>query len=854
MTIFDVPRLTAVLGPTNTGKTHLAIERMLGYQTGMIGFPLRLLARENYDKIVSQKGRNLVALITGEEKIIPASARYFMCTVESMPNNKMVDFLAIDEIQLAADYERGYIFTEKLLRARGTKETMFLGALTIKRLLQKMIPQADFIVRPRLSKLTYSGVKKVTRLPKRSGIVAFSAQDVYVLAELVRQQKGGAAVVLGALSPRTRNAQVELYQNGEVDYLIATDAIGMGLNMNINHIAFAENSKFDGRIPRRLTAQELAQIAGRAGRYMNDGTFGVTGDCPSFEDETITAIEEHLFEPLKSMFWRNKDLSFDNLHALRQSLEVPAPHSFLLRKRDGGDHHTLINLTRNTEVTNRVNSSHDVRVLWDVCQIPDFRKTLTESHSRLLTDIFCHLLDGEGYLPPDWINSQIARFDRTDGDIDTLSGRIAHIRTWTYITNRSSWILDPIYWREKARLIEDKLSDALHEKLTQRFVDRRAAILVQKMHDSEELLSGVSLNGEVTVEGYRVGKLNGLNFIADISDDKNSKPVLAAVRKTLPIELTRRVQMIQAEKDECFELDDMGYMFWRDCKIGALEKGISPLKPIIILTISELVTNEQRDILIKRLSIWFSRYMSKVIPSLLNLQTTKIKGPALGILYQITEGLGNAPRNSLNSLIKGLNDQDKLGLTKLGLRFGIHTVFIPDLLKPRPIKLLAILWRIFNDDKALLKPLIPGRVSIPNDVRIHDNLYRAVGFVQLGAQMIRLDIVERLAAMLRKAAKNGEFLLNSEMLSLVGLNYTELAVVIQYLGYKQIEGADGKLLFRRRNSKKKDKKLHKIGKQIEGLGGFQGRFEKRSHKPVEKRDKNDFSPFSVLEKLKLVGQ
>ena len=854
MTTFDVPRLTAVLGPTNTGKTHLALERMLGYQTGMIGFPLRLLARENYDKIVSQKGRKLVALITGEEKIIPANARYFMCTVESMPNDKVVDFLAIDEIQLAADYERGYIFTEKLLWARGTKETMFLGALTIKPLLQKIIPEADFIVRPRLSKLTYSGVKKITRLPKRSAIVAFSAQDVYVLAELVRQQKGGAAVVLGALSPRTRNAQVELYQNGEVDYLIATDAIGMGLNMNINHIAFAENSKFDGRIPRRLTAQELAQIAGRAGRYMNDGTFGATGDCPSFEDETIIAIEEHLFDPLRSMFWRNKDLSFNNLRALRKSLEVPAPHSFLLRKRDGGDHHTLINLARNIEITSRVNSGHDVRVLWDVCQIPDFRKTLTESHSRLLTDIFCHLLDGEGYLPPDWINSQMTRFDRTDGDIDTLSGRIAHIRTWTYITNRSNWILDPIHWREKARLIEDKLSDALHEKLTQRFVDRRAAILVQKMRDSEELLSGVSLDGEVTVEGYKVGHLTGLNFIADISNDKNSKPVLTAVRKTLPIELTRRVQMIQSENDECFAIDNMGHMFWRDCKIGALGKGISPLKPIIILTISELVTNEQRDVLTKRLNVWFSRYISEAIPSLLNLQTTKIKGPALGILYQITEGLGNASRNSLNSLIKGLNDQDKLDLARLGLRFGIHTVFIPDLLKPRPIKLLAILWRIFNEDKDLLKPPIPGRVSIPRDARIHDNLYRAVGFVQLGTQMIRLDIVERLAAMLRKAGKSGEFLLNSEMRSLVGLNYTDLAAAIQYLGYKQIEGADDKLLFRRHNFEKKDKKLHKIGRRSKALEELQMRSEKGPHKPVEKRVKNDFSPFSVLEKLKLVGQ
>ncbi|MFL2934881.1 MAG: helicase-related protein [Thalassobaculaceae bacterium] len=844
-------RLTAVLGPTNTGKTHLAIERMLGHTTGMIGFPLRLLARENYEKVAAKIGTSFVALITGEEKIIPARARYFMCTVEAMPRDKKVEFLAIDEIQLASDYERGHIFTEKLLRARGSKETMFLGASTIKPLLKKVIPTAEFIARPRLSKLTYSGSKKITRLPRRSAIVVFSAQDVYGLAELVRQQKGGTAVVLGALSPRTRNAQVELYQNGEVDYLIATDAIGMGLNMNINHVAFADNSKFDGRIPRYLSAQELAQIAGRAGRHMNDGTFGVTGNCPGFEEETISAIEDHSFEAVRGIFWRNRDLSFDNIGSLKKSLEAPPPHPFFLRKRDSSDHTSLITIARNSELIKRVNSPQEVRLLWDVCQIPDFRKTLTGSHSQLLTDIYCHLSGKEGHLPTDWVNSQMSRFDRADGDIDTLLGRIAHIRTWTFITNKSNWIMDPIHWRQIARSIEDRLSDALHEKLTQRFVDRRATILFQKMRDSEDLLAGVSSNGVVTVEGHKVGTLRGLNFVADVSDKNNSKPVLAAVRKTLPHELTRRVNKIFMETDDNFSINDLGHIFWGESKLATIRRGRDPLTPSVNLDVSELIANEERKILSRRLDEWLSAYMMSVIPVLIRLKNTSFKGTSAGIVFQIIERLGNAPCSSLKDLIKTLTDSDKRDLSKSGLRFGIYTVFLSDLLKPKQIALLAILWKVFNEDKSLLELPTPGRVSLPKNDKIHEDLYSVLGFIDFGSQVIRFDIVERLAAILRKSSRNGPFSINAEMMSLVGLNHEGIAPVLAKLGYQQLKSTEGEIKFKRRNTKNKNKRQVKSNKLTDASYKITAKPRKTHKSYSEKADRPNPSPFSVLEQIKL---
>ncbi|HLN25750.1 MAG TPA: helicase-related protein, partial [Patescibacteria group bacterium] len=460
-------RVIAVLGPTNTGKTHLAIERMLGHRTGMIGFPLRLLARENYERILRLKGANAVALLTGEEKIIPKHPSYFVCTVESMPLDRRVEFLAIDEIQLCADPDRGHVFTDRLLHARGASETMFLGAETIKPLLRRLVPEVEFISRPRFSELTYTGPRKLTRLSPRSAIVAFSAADVYSIAEMVRRQRGGAAVVLGALSPRTRNAQVGLYQAGEVDYLVATDAIGMGLNMDVDHVAFAALRKFDGRAPRGLEASEVAQIAGRAGRHMNDGTFGTTGDIGGLEPDIVEAVESHAFQPLKTLQWRNAELRFTSVEALQGSLNRHPDRPGLIRSRDADDQLALQALARDEEVLKRAGSPDHVRLLWDVCQIPDFRKSLAEQHTRLLGAIFRHLTSPGRRLPADWLDAQVKRIDRTDGEMDTLITRIANVRTWTYVSHRADWVADPLAWQERTRAIEDRLSDALHERLTQ---------------------------------------------------------------------------------------------------------------------------------------------------------------------------------------------------------------------------------------------------------------------------------------------------------------------------------------------------------------------------------------------------
>ncbi|MDA8676380.1 helicase-related protein, partial [Alphaproteobacteria bacterium] len=501
------PTPIAVLGPTNTGKTHYAMERMYGHASGMIGFPLRLLARENYDRAVARLGADKVALITGEEKIIPEKAAYFLCTVEAMPLDRRVAFMAIDEVQLAADPERGHVFTDRILHARGYQETLLLGAETIRRVLESLYPGIEIIIRKRMSRLNWSGQKKVTRLPRRSAVVVFSIAEVYQLAELIRRQRGGTAIVMGALSPRTRNAQVEMFQSGEVDYMVATDAIGMGLNMDIDHVAIAGSAKFDGRRTRGLSTAELAQIAGRAGRHTKDGTFGITDTCPMFEDEVIAAIEDHRFPFLNGVYWRNSNLDFRSPDHLLRSLEAPPDHAMLTRKGDAEDHLTLLNLLELEDVRVMAHGQKNVELLYEIAQVPDFQKTYTDSHMTMLARMYSHLVRGET-LPNDWVAAQISRLDRIDGDIDTIMTRLAHIRTWTYITHRSAWIGSSVAalvdgsksWQEEAKHIEDKLSDCLHTNLTQRFVDRRAAILSRRLKDNDQLVCAIRTDGTVLVE------------------------------------------------------------------------------------------------------------------------------------------------------------------------------------------------------------------------------------------------------------------------------------------------------------------------------------------------------------------
>ncbi len=799
--------ITAVLGPTNTGKTHLAIERLLGHESGMIGFPLRLLARENYDRIVAAKGPRVVALITGEEKIVPPDARYFVCTVESMPLDREVAFLAVDEIQLAGDPDRGHVFTDRLLHARGAEETMFLGAETIRPLLQRLVPEARVETRPRLSKLEYVGPCKITRLPRRSAVVAFSAADVYAIAEVVRRQCGGAAVVMGALSPRTRNAQVRLFQEGEVDYLIATDAIGMGLNMDVDHVAFAENSKFDGRVPRRLTPAELAQIAGRAGRHMNDGSFGVTMDCRPFDDEVVAAIEEHRFDPVRQLYWRSADLSFATVRDLKRTLEDRPPHDFLVRKRDADDQQALEAMARMPEVMDRTTVPSRVRLLWEVCQIPDFQKTMSEAHARLLAQVFAHLTEGAERLPSAWVDEQMGRFDRTDGDIDTLAGRIAHVRTWTYITNRGDWIDDPADRQARARAIEDRLSDALHDRLTQRFVDRRAATLTRRLKDEDaDLIAAVGADGAVLVEGHRVGHLEGLTFVPEATDAADARAVLATARRVLPAEIARRVARIEAADDSEISLDERGRFLWEGAAFARLVAGDAVWRPEIRVLRNELVEASARDWLLARLRAWFERHQETVAPRLMQLQRADLDGPARGIAFQVLEGLGGAPAAAVDLLVKDLDDEGRKTLARVGIRLGTESLYVPELLKPRAVRLRSQLWSAAAGRLPEEGPPPEGRVQVVRAEATPPAYDLALGYARLGGRAVRVDMVERLAALVRRAAKDGPFAITPEMLSLAGVDAETFAAMLQDLGCKPVAAAeDGTARFERRRHRPKPK-------------------------------------------------
>ena len=613
------PRITAVLGPTNTGKTHFAMERLLAHRSGIIGFPLRLLARENYERAAAAKGVEKVALITGEEKIIPPGARYFLCTVESMPLDKPVAFLAVDEIQMCADGERGHVFTARLLHARGEEETMFLGAETIRPLLRRLLPDAQFEQRPRFSTLGYSGEKKINRLAPKSAVVAFSATDVYAIAEQLRRHRGGAAVVMGALSPRTRNAQVGMYQAGEVSHLVATDAIGMGLNMDVDHVAFAATRKFDGRRPRALSAPELAQIAGRAGRHMNDGTFGVTAGAEPLDPELVDDIEQHRFRPVKLLSWRNTDLDLSSLDALKGSLAAPPPLPGLVRAAPADDEAVLDLLATDKAVAERARDPGGVALLWEVCQVPDFRKVMSDAHAGLLSRLFTHLTaaGGGGKLPADWIGEHVKRIDRLDGDIETLTGRLANIRTWTYIAHRGDWLEDAGHWQERTRDIEDRLSDALHQRLTQRFVDQRTAVLIRRLDDPADMLAAVGRDGTVTVEGHAIGRLDGFRFLADETGKESGRSLLQAARRALGPETRRRLKALEEAPDDAITMGGAGRIRFAGGEIARLVRGTGMLEPDIDPLASDLLDGAARERIARRLKAWLGRRLDHSLKPLM---------------------------------------------------------------------------------------------------------------------------------------------------------------------------------------------------------------------------------------------
>jgi ATP-dependent RNA helicase SUPV3L1/SUV3 len=783
-------RVLAVLGPTNTGKTHFAVERLLAHQSGLIGCPLRLLAREIYDRIVAHKGAPAAALITGEERIQPASARYFVATVEAMPEDLDPSFLAVDEIQLCADPERGHVFTDRLLRARGRDETMFLGADTIRPLLRQLVPEAEVITRPRFSALTYAPPAKVTRLPRRSAIVAFTAEEVYALAELVRRQRGGAAVVLGALSPRTRNSQVALYQAGEVDYLIATDAIGMGLNMDVGHVALASLIKFDGQERRPLSAPEIAQIAGRAGRHMRDGTFGTTLDVGGLDPRTIAAVEGHDFPALRQLRWRSAELDPGSLDRLLASLDAPPPASCLSRTGNALDHVSLKVLSRRSEVRERAATPAGVRLLWAVCQIPDFRKTLTEAHLHLLATVFGHLAD-HGRLPTDWVADQVARLERTDGDIDALIARLAHIRTWTYVAHHADWLRDAGHWQERTRAVEDGLSDALHERLTQRFVDRRTQMLLRGLQNGEQL-AVIEDDGAVLVDGQVVGRIDGMSYVLEPgAADAERRALSSAARRVLVPELRRRARALIDADDEAFALAERGLISWRHgavrdpAPVGRLLPGATALAPRVEVLAADSLSSGARAAVRQRLAQWLDAHLRTRMRPLRRLQAAGLDGPGRGLAFLLVEGLGNVGTPAARAVLNGLGTADRAHLTRLGVRFGTRHVYLPSMLKPGAVELRARLWSVHRRAPVMAPPP-SGRPALAGS-DLPPGFAEAIGFEALGPVCLRVDVVERLAARLRALARQGPFVIEPELLALTGLEPADLAPLVEALGYARDE-------------------------------------------------------------------
>jgi ATP-dependent RNA helicase SUPV3L1/SUV3 len=804
-----IRNVTAVLGPTNTGKTHLAIERMLGHQSGLIGLPLRLLAREVYDKIVARVGAETVALVTGEEKIKPERPRYYVCTVEAMPRHADVDFLAVDEVQLAADPERGHVFTDRLLHTRGKEETLLLGAQTMRQAIADLIPGANFISRPRLSKLSYAGEKKITRLPTRSAVVAFSAAEVYAIAELMRRQRGGAAVVLGALSPRTRNAQVALYQSGDVDFLVATDAIGMGLNLDVDHVAFAGVRKFDGQQHRELTPAELAQIAGRAGRHMNDGTFGVTGTVPPFASEVIDRLETHTFDNVKSLQWRSRDLDFGSLDRLRDSLRRVPDEPRLARARMADDTIALENVSAVPELAAIATNPEAVARLWDVCQVPDYRKISAQDHAELVGTLFRFLMGPTGRIPVDWFANQVAFADRTDGDIDTLATRIAHIRTWTFVSNRGDWLDDPEHWQGRTRAIEDALSDALHECLTQRFIDRRTSALMRGLKEKDGLAAEIAPDGAVQVENHYVGRLQGFRFFPDTqAEGIHGRAARTAAGQVLSKELAMRTRRVAAAKSDAFKLSPRGLILWRNEEIGHLEAGEDLLKPTVVVAADDFMSTTDKEKVQERLNAWIAEIIGERLKPLVDIAAAKdLTGLARGIAFRLSEGLGVLRREVVAEEVRSLDQPARAQLRGYGVRFGAFNIYFPALLKPAAVELALVLWTLKHGAENGLDPgnppalPRPGLTSVVVNPALPEAFYRVTGFHPCGTRAVRIDILERLADQIRPmiawrpdaagsspppkgATGDGGFRVTPDMMSILGCSPPGVGEILQKLGFR----------------------------------------------------------------------
>ncbi len=802
-------KITAVLGPTNTGKTHLAIETMLSFDSGMIGFPLRLLAREVYDKVINKAGHDKVALITGEEKIIPSNAKYFLCTVESMPIDKNLDFVGVDEIQMCADHERGHIFTDRLLNLRGNKLTMLMGSSTLKSIVSKLDDDIEFINRSRLSKLIYAGHKKISRIERKTAIIAFSAEEVYAIAELIRRQKGGAAIVMGSLSPKTRNAQVELYQSRDVDFLVATDAIGMGINMDLDSVYFSNLKKFDGKKLRKLNLSEIGQIAGRAGRYLNDGSFGITGDCKIINSEEVELLENHNFEKIRTLFWRNSSLNFNNASSLIKSLEEKPQKEWLKKIHECEDEKALKYFLKDKNLENVNFDSQTLKLLWECCQIPDFVKKTYGNHYEVIESVFKFLSSEKGEISNDYMRLQLMKLDKLDGNVDSLSNRIANVRTWSYVSNKNNWVENQNYWIEKTKLLEDKLSDRLHEELTKTFIDKRASILSRGLKQEMDFKIEISKNNEVKIDEQFIGKINGLKLELDLKQgalETDIKSLKKAARQTIGPELEKRIQNII--DTGIVELKNDFKIYWNNFAIARLTPGKDYLSPNLDLIVDDILEQDQRQRLNLFIKKWVKNKIDTVLQSLVDLKNLKDKRSSIKALaYQLYENNGVLKRENVSDYLKNLGQNERKVLRDLGVKFGRYHVFLYRLIKPEPVIIRTLLWKNFHQKYFKLDPPTFGLNFIEDSDKRNKNFMLLCGFEQFDNMFVRIDILERLFMQIIKSGseESKEIKLVPEMLNLLGCSKDSFKKLIKKMNYKVIEKEQN--IFFKYTPNKKPKKI-----------------------------------------------
>ena len=801
--------IIALLGPTNTGKTYVAIEKMLEFETGIFGLPLRLLAREVYDKCVNRVGVEKVALITGEEKIIPSTANYFICTVESMPKDKIVDFIAIDEIQMCADRERGHIFTERMLQSRGTKLTMFLGSQIMANIINELVNNVHFENRERYSKLSYSGIKKISRLDRKVAIIAFSIEDVYAIAELVRRQKGGAAVIMGSLSPKTRNSQVGLYQSGDVDYLIATDAIGMGLNMDINEIYFSNLKKFDGKKTRRLNLIEMSQIAGRAGRYKNDGGFGTTGDCETLNSDEIEKIEKHHLPDTKTIYWRNSNLDFRSPEKLIATLELKPNQKNLLRTNDSLDESVLRFFLK--KGVNNIIYHKNLELLWECCQIPDFEKKAYNQHINVIDKVFQFLSTRKRKIPSSFMKEQLKGLERDHGNVDLLSHRLSNVRTWSYVANKKNWVENSDYWVQLTKSIEDKLSDKLHEELTKSFIDKKISILSRSLKQDLVLNTEINDENKIHIDGQLVGELKGLKFIIEVTSktlDTDIKSIKKAARKGVEKELIKRVDEILTNSE--IEIENQGKIIWKGNPIARLKKGSNYLSPHIDIIADESLNEISKSKLVNFLNRWLTNHIDKELGDLINLTKHQINNQYLrGLVFQLYENNGVIKRSEVDKIVKSIPADERKKLWGMGIKIGRYHIYLPKMLKPKAVEFRIRLWKIFHNLSD--KNKIPkSGLNFLVDANLNKSFLLLCGFEKFQELFVRIDILEKLFLKILENTKDKKFKINSEMMNLLGCSKDNFYKLMTYMNYKKDKTADTYIF---RGEKKRKEKIIRFDKK-----------------------------------------